>query len=198
MRWTSFFTYLSIASLVGAVASQVAGWTDVREWFLLAWTVLLLPVAIGLFAHPMRSPSTGLFIGFWGVVAVLALIVLQALTVADVIRGSVAGQWTALPLAVVGIWILVASALGFGAKPFSALFDLLGILTGAGFITIGLATWGGNADVLRAAGVAAAVAYVMWAAGVGWVFFGLRRTSRSFQSVAIGPVPSGPSGHLPT
>jgi len=184
MRWTSVFTYLSMVALVCALASQASGWSDGRGWFLLAWSVLLLPVTIGLFTHPMRAPAWGLFAGFWGVLAVLALIVLQALSVADVIRGSASGQWTSVPLAVIGIWILVASALGFGAEPFPPLFDLLGLLTGAGLIAIGVATWAGNADVLRAVGVAAAVAYIMWAAGVGWVFFTLRRTSGSFQTAA--------------
>jgi hypothetical protein len=184
VRWTSAFTYLSIAALVGAVLSQAFGSSNGRGWFLLAWTILLLPVAIGLLGHPMRVPAWGLFAGFWGVLAVLALIVLQALTVADVIRGAAAGPLTSLPLVIVGIWLLVASGLGFGAPPFPALFDLLGLLTGAGLIAISIATWAGNADLLRAAGVAAAVAYVLWAAGVGWVFFGLERPYQRTRSVA--------------
>jgi hypothetical protein len=180
MRWTSVFTYLSILALVGAVVSQLSKWNDGAGWFLLAWAVLLLPVAIGLLSHPMRAPAWGLFAGFWGVVAVLVLIVLQALAVAGVLHG----QWTAWPLLVIGIWILVASGLGFGTPPFPALFDLLGLLTGAGFVAISIATWAGNADVLRAAGVAAAVAYIMWAAGVGWVFYGIERSYQRTRSVA--------------
>jgi hypothetical protein len=180
MRWTSVFTYLSILALVGAVVSQLFAWTDGAGWFLLVWAVLLLPVAIGLLSHPMRAPAWGLFAGFWGVVAVLVLIVLQALSVAGILHG----QWTAWPLLVIGIWILVASATGFGAPPFPALFDLLGLLSGVGFVAISIATWAGNADVLRAAGVAAAVAYVMWAAGVGWVFYGIERSYQRTRSVA--------------
>lgn len=180
MRWTSVFTYLSIAALVGAVLCQLFNWSEGRGWFLLAWAVLLLPVAIGLLSHPMRAPAWGLFAGFWGVVAVLALIVLQALEIANVIHGG----WTAWPLLVIGIWILVASGFGFGGQPFPALFDVLGLLTGAGFVAISIATWAGNADVLRAAGVAAAVAYVMWAAGVGWVFYGIKRSYQRTRSVA--------------
>jgi hypothetical protein len=180
MRWTSVFTYLSILALVGAVVSQLFKWTDGTGWFLLAWAVLLLPVAIGLLSHPMHAPAWGLFAGFWGVVAVLVLIVLQALSVAGVLHG----QWTAWPLLVIGIWILVASGVGFGTPPFPALFDLLGLLTGAGFIAISIATWAGNADVLRAAGVASAVAYIMWAAGIGWVFYGIERSYQRTRSVA--------------
>jgi hypothetical protein len=180
MRWTSVFTYLSIAALVGAVVSQLFNWTGGRAWFILAWSVLLLPVAIGLLSHPMRMPAWGLFAGFWGVIATLVLIVLQALSVAGVIHR----EWTAWPLLVIGIWILVASGAGFGAPPFPALFDLLGLLTGATFIAISLATWAGNADLLRAAGAASAVAYVMWAAGVGWVFYGIERSYQRTRSVA--------------
>ena len=179
MRWTSVFTYLSIAALVGAVLCQLF-WPEGRGWFLVAWAVLLLPVAIGLLSHPMRAPAWGLFAGFWGVIATLVLIVLQALSVAGVIQR----EWTAWPLLVIGLWILVASGVGFGAPPFPALFDLLGLLTGATFIAISLATWAGNADLLRAAGAASAVAYVMWAFGVGWVFYGIKRSYQRTRSVA--------------
>jgi hypothetical protein len=184
MRLTSGFTYLSIAALVGAVLSQALGSPDARGWCLLVWSVLLLPVAIGLLGHPMKAPGLGLFAGFWGVVAVLILIVLQALAVADVIRGAAAGPLTSLPLAVIGAWIFLASALGFGASPFPSLVDLLGLLTGAGLVAISVATWSGDADVLRAAGVAGAVAYVLWAAGAGWVFFGIARPYQRTRSVA--------------
>jgi hypothetical protein len=61
---------------------------------------------------------------------------------------------------------------------------VLGLLTGAALIAISVATWAGNADLLRAAGVAASVAYVLWAAGVGWVFFGLERPYQRTRSVA--------------
>ena len=185
MRWSSVFTYLSIVALAAAVVSELFGWTGGRAWLLLAWTVLLLPVTIGLFSHPMRAPAWGLFAGFWGVVAVLILLVLQILAVADVLTGSAYGQWTAWPLAVIGIWITVASLLGFGAEPFPALVDLLGLLTGAGFIAIAITTWFGDAETMRAAGVAAAVAYVLWAAGLGWVFYGLRRASHGVTGVAV-------------
>jgi hypothetical protein len=180
MRWTAVFTYLSILALVAAVLSVLFKSSDLTGWFLLARAVLLLRVALGLLSHPMRAPAWGLFVGFWGTIAVLALIVLQALSVAGVLQG----QWTAGPLLVVGIWILVASAFGFGTPPFPALFDLLGALTGAGFVAISIATWFGTADLLRAAGVAAAVAYVMWAAGVGWVFYGIKRSYQRTRSVA--------------
>jgi hypothetical protein len=181
MRRTSFFTYLSIVALVAALLSQVVGWTDGRGWFLLVWSVLLLPVAIGLMSHPMRAPAWGLFVGFWGVMGVVFLIVLQALAAANVL--SV--QLTAWPLVVVGIWIFAASALGFGADPFPAVLDLLGLLTGAGLIALSVATLAGDPSLMRAAGVAAAVAYILWAAGLGWVFWRMQRTSHQFRGVAI-------------
>jgi hypothetical protein len=184
MRWTSVFTYLSAAALVGGVVSELLHWPTGTGWFLLAWTVLLLPVAIGLLSHPMRAPAWGLFAGFWGVVAVLVLIVLQALDLFGVITGEMFGELAPWPVAVIGIWIIVASGTGFGAAPFPALFDLLGLLTGAGLIAISIGTWTGNTDVIRAAGVAAAVAYVMWAFGVGWVFYGIKRSYRRTRSVA--------------
>jgi hypothetical protein len=181
MRWTSALTYLSIAALVAALASQLFGWTDGRGWFLLAWAVLLLPVAIGLLGHPMRAPTWGLFIGFWGVLAVVFLIVLQALAIANVLGD----QWTAWPLAVAGIWIVVASGFGFGAEPFPAVVDTLGMLAGAGLVAIGVATWVGDSELLRNAGVTAAVAYCLWAAGLGWVFWGMQRATHRFRGVAI-------------
>lgn len=183
MRWTSFYTYLSIVALVAALASQFNGAIDARGWFLLAWAVLLLPVVIGLFSHPMRAAAWGVFVGFWGTLAVVFLIVLQALAVAHVLDG----QWTGWPLAVAGIWIVVASALGFGAEPFPKFVDMLGVLAGVGLVAIAIATLAGDATTQSAAGVAGAVAYVLWAAGLGWVFWSMERASRRFRGMAVEP-----------
>jgi hypothetical protein len=183
MRRISFLTYLSILALVGAVISEAVGWTDGRGWLLLVWAVLLLPVSIGLLGHPMRAPALGLFTGVLGTVAVVILIVLQALAIA----GVLGAEWTAWPLEVLGIWILIASLLGFGAQPFPPLVDLLGVLAGAGFIAVGAASYAGDSAVLKAAGVAAAVAYILWAAGFGWVFWSIQTPLRSFGAMAVEP-----------
>ena len=180
MRWTSFYTYLSIVALVAALISQAYGWTVWRGWFLLVWAVLLLPIVIGLFSHPMRTPAWGVFVGFWGTLAVVFLIVIQALVVAAV----VGGEWTGWPLIIAGVWFVVASALGFGAAPFPALVDMLGVLAGAGLVAIGVATLLGDAALLKEAGLAAAAAYVLWAAGLGWVFWRTQRQSHRFHGVA--------------
>jgi hypothetical protein len=173
MRWTSVLIYLSAATLVGAAVSQLAGWTTARGWLLLAWAVLLLPVAIGLFRHPMRAPAWGLFVGFWGVVAVLWLIIVQIFVVAGSLSGEIYREWAAWPVAVVGIWLLAASGLGFGAERFPRWVDLLGLLTGAGLLAISVSTWiGASSDAVRAVGLFAAIAYCLWAIGLGWVFWG--------------------------
>ncbi len=96
MRGTSILTYLSAAALLGAAISQLAGLPSVRGWFLLAWAALLLPVALGLFSHPMRTPSWGVFAGFWGVVGVLWLIVVQIAAVTGSLSGQAYRDWAAL------------------------------------------------------------------------------------------------------
>jgi hypothetical protein len=183
MRRTSSFIYLSILALVAAVISEAVGWSGGRSWLLLVWAVLLLPVSIGLLGHPMRAPALGLFVGVWGTVAVVVLVVLQALEIA----GVLGAEWTAWPLEVVGIWFIVASLLGFGAPPFPPVVDFLGVLAGAGFIAIGGAIAADDAAVLRAAGLVAAVAYVLWAAGLGWVFWSMQSPLRSFRGMAVEP-----------
>jgi hypothetical protein len=185
VRWTSAFTYLSIVALVGAVASQLVGSPAGRGWFLLAWEVFLLAVVIGLFGHPMRTPALGLFIGFFGMVAATVLIVLQVLAVANVLTGSAYGMATALPLAVVGVWILVASGLGFGAESVPALVDVLGLLAGAGLIAVSVTTLAGDSVLIKDAGLASAVAYCLWAAGIGWVFWRMQSSARSFRGVTL-------------
>jgi hypothetical protein len=178
MRGTSVLTFVSAAALLGAAASQLAGWTSLRGWFLLAWTALLLPVAIGLSSHPMRVPAWGVFVGFWGVVGVLWLIVVQIFVVAASLGGEVYREWAAWPLAVVGIWFLVACGLGFGAERFPRWVDLLGLLAGAGLFAISVSTWiGASSDAVRAVGLFAAIAYCLWAVGLGWVFWGARYAS---------------------
>jgi hypothetical protein len=187
MRGTSVLTFLSAAALLGAAVSQLAGLSAFRGWFLLAWAVLLLPVAIGLSSHPMRVPAWGLFVGFWGVVAVLWLSVIQIFAVAGSLGGEVYREWAAWPLALVGIWFLVASSLGFGGERFPRWVDLLGLLAGAGLVAISVSTWiGASSDAVRAVGLFAAVAYCLWAAGLGWVFWGTRDLTHQFRGLATG------------
>jgi hypothetical protein len=187
MRWTSFLVFLSAAALLGAVISQLYGLIEVRGWLLLAWTVLLLPVAVALASHPMRVPSWGVFVGFWGVIAAVVLIVLQVLAVAGVLSGDAYGIWTAVPLAVVGIWFLVASGLGFGAEGFPRWVDALGLLAGAGLVAISASTLGAaSGDLVRAAGQFAAIAYVLWAIGLGWVLWSTQHVSHRFRGLASG------------
>jgi hypothetical protein len=184
MRWTSFLTFLSAAALAGAIVTQSAGWPDLRGWFLLAWAVLLLPVAISLMSHPMRAPAWGLFVGFWGVIGVLWLIVLQALAVAGVLTGDAYGDWTAWPLALIGIWFLVASALGLGAERFPAWVDALGLLAGAGLLAISLSTWfEAPGDVLRNAARFAGITYILWALGLALVLWGTQNVLHRFRGL---------------
>jgi hypothetical protein len=184
MRWTSVLTYLSAASLLGAVISQLAGSPDVRGWFLLAWAVFLLPVAIGLaFCHPMRVPALGLFVGFWGVVGALWLIVVQILFVAGMVSGAAYGGWTAWPLGLLGIWFLVASSLGFGAEQIPRWVDGIGVLTGLGLLAITLSTWMGTSDVTRAAGLFAAASYCLWAIGLGRVLWRTPDVTHQFRGL---------------
>ncbi len=188
MRWTSGLTLLSAASLAGAVVTQLAGWQSARNWFLLAWAVLLLPVAIALVSHPMRRPAWGLFVGFCGVVGVVWLFVIQILAVTGVLSGGAYAGGAAWPLAVVGIWFLVASSLGFGCEEFPRWIDGLGLLAGAGLLGISVSTWTGtSADVTRAVGLIAAVAYCLWAIGLAWVLWRTEEVTHRFFGLAIEP-----------
>ena len=182
VRWISTFTYASAIALLAAVASQLLGGSAARSWFLLVWAILLLFVVIGLFGHPMRWPAWGLFVGFWGVVGALFLIVLQALALADVLREPAYGTWTAWPLAVVGIWILVASGLGFGNETYPRPVDGLGILTAIGLLAISVATWAAPHDALWSVGLVAVAAYCLWTGGVGAVLW--RSKARNIGDVA--------------
>jgi hypothetical protein len=189
VRWASILTYLSALALLGAAVSQLAGWPSVRGWFLLGWAALMLPVAIGLFRHPMRVPAWGLFAGFWGVVGVISLIVIQIFAVAGSLSGEAYREWAAWPLAVDGIWFLVASGLGFGAERFPRWVDLLGLLAGGGLLAISVSTWvGASSDVVRPVGLLAAVAYCLWAIGLGWVFWGTREATDHSRGLAMAQV----------
>jgi hypothetical protein len=151
------------------------------------WAALLLPVAIGLFRHPMRVPAWGVFVGFWGMLAVLWLIVVQIFAVAGSLSGEVYREWAAWPVAVVGIWFLVPSGLGFGAERFPRWVDLLGLLTGTGLLAISVSTWiGASSDAVRAVGLFAAIAYCLWAIGLAWVFWGTRNVTGRFPGIASG------------
>jgi hypothetical protein len=170
-RWSSALALVSALALLGSLLSQYAGWIEGRDGLLLLWTVLLLAVAITLFTHPMRGPAWGLFVGFWGAVAVIWLIVLQALAVAGFLHGSAYSEWVAWPLAIIGIWILVASATGFGEPPFGGVVDALGLLTGAGLVSISIATWSGREDLSKTIAAEAAIAYCLWSVGLAWALW---------------------------
>ena len=188
MRWTSALAFLSVAALIGAVASQLAGRQDVRGWFLLAWAILVLPVAISLLSHPMRRPALGLFIGFWGVVGALWLIVLEILAVTHLLGGEALTEWTAWPLALVGLWFVAASGLGFGAERFPAWVDGLGLLAGAGLLAISISTWTDASDgTTQGVGLFAAAAYVLWGFGLTWVLWGAQDVTHRFRGLPVKP-----------
>jgi len=184
VRWSTVLSYLSVAALLGAVAAQVAGSTAARDWCLLVWSVLLLAVAIGLSAHPMRGPAWGVFVGFWGVVGVLWLIAIQALAVAGVLEGASYTGWSSWPLALIGIWFLVASATGYGARPFGPIVDSLGLVAGFALIAIAVTTWADLPELRRVAGLLAAASYSIWVAGLGWVFWAMERPVRTAGSAS--------------
>lgn len=171
MRWTSAFVYLSAAVLVAAVVGELAAWpAAAAQWLLLAWSILLLPLCTALFRHPMRYPAWGLFLGFWGTLAVLTLVVLQSLAVAAVLvqpSRTFAESW---PLAVFGLWVAVTSILGAAPaveEGISAPVAGVGAVAGLALVAAGIVTWvGAGSDAERAAFFVAAVAYVVWTAGL--------------------------------
>jgi len=186
MRWTSALTFGSALALLGAMVSQLGGSSTARSWFLLAWAVLLLPVAISCFSHPMRSPAWGLFVGFWGAVGALWLIVVQILNVMEVLSGDAYRGWAAWPLALIGIWLVVTSGLGLGAERFPRWVDGLGLLAGAGLLAISLSTWiDSSAGTAETAGIAAAIFYILWAVGFGWVMWGAQDVTHRFRGLAV-------------
>src|SRR2546430_3713591 len=188
-RWSSFLAVISAIALLGSLVSEYAGWIEGRSSLLLVWTVLLLAVSITLFSHPMRGPAWGLFVGFWGTVAVIWLIVLQALAVMGFLHGSAYSGWVAWPLAIIGVWILVASATGFGESPFGRVVDVLGLLTGAGLVSVSIATWSGADDLAKTIAAGAAVAFCLWAGGFCWGLWGF-----GWAGAAVGGVGNPPHG----
>lgn len=171
MKWTSAAAYSSGAAILAALLSQALDWRIARAWFVLAWAILLLFVVVGLFGHPMRWPAWGLFVGFWAAVGAIWLIVVQALATADVLRQPEYAAWAAWPLAVLGLWMMLASGLGFGNGVFPRVVDALGILTGAVLFAISVATWVSAPNLARLAAGVAAVLYSLWVLCIGQVFW---------------------------
>ena len=190
VRWSTVLSYLSVVALLASVGAQVTGAAAARDWFLLAWSVLLLAVAIGLSSHPMEHPAWGLFIGFWGVVGVLWLVVIQAFAVSGVLSGASYTGWSSWPLALIGIWFVVGSANGFGARPFGPIVDSLGVLTGMALLSIAITTWADMPELRSVAGLLAAAAYSVWVVGLGWVLWGLETPVPAHAEIRPQPVGS--------
>jgi hypothetical protein len=182
VRWSSVFSYLSAAVLVAAVVGRIAAWPAASvEWLLLAWAILLLPVGLVLFRHPMRYPAWGLFLGFWGFLGVLTLIVLQSLAVADVLREPSRSFAEAWPIAVFAVWLAVTSLLGAPDEVESGLSSAvtwLGALTGLSLLASAITGIAQLHGAIRPAFFFAAVIYVFWAAALSgeiWAFVPGRR-----------------------
>ena len=173
MRWLSAAACVSGLALAVAALSQLLEWRTARAWFLLAWAILLFVVLAALLIHPMRWPAWGLFVGFWGAVCALFLVVLQVLAVAGVLRQPAYGEWVAWPLAVVAIWILVPSALGWGNGTVPRVVDAFGMLSAAGLLSLSAASWIAASDAARVAAGVAAILYSVWAVSLGIVFWRL-------------------------
>ena len=178
MRWITAAAWVSALALAAAAVSQLLEWRGARAWFVLVWVILLFVVITGLLRHPMRWPAWGLFIGFWGAVGALFLVVLQVLAVADVLRQPAYGAWVAWSLAVVAIWILIPSGLGWGNGSFPRAVDALGILAAAGLLALSVALWIAGSDPARLAAGVAAVLYSVWALSAGIVFWRLESTAK--------------------
>lgn len=79
----------------------------------------------------------------------------------------------------------MASSLGFGAERFPRWVDGLGLLAGPGLLAISVSTWIDASDeVARAAGLLAAIAYCLWAIGLGWVSWGTQNETHRFGSLS--------------
>src|SRR2546429_3002495 len=103
----------------------------------------------------MRGPAWGVFVGFWGVVGVLWLIVIQALAVGGVLEGASLTGWSSWPLALIGIWFFVASATGYGARPFGPIVDSVGLVAGVALIAIAVTTSADLSEICRGPAIAA-------------------------------------------
>jgi hypothetical protein len=199
MRWSSVFSYLSAAVLVAAVVGRIAAWPAASvEWLLLAWAVLLLPVGLVLFRHPMRYPAWGLFLGFWGFLGVLTLIVLQSLAVADVLRDPSRTFAEAWPIGVFAVWLAVTSLLGAPddvEAGLSPAVTWLGGLTGLALLASAVVGIAQLHSGIRPAFFFAAVMYVFWAAGLSgeiWAFAPGRRRPAQAPRPRTVAAPEGP------
>lgn len=202
MRWTASLIYVSALLLVAATVGRLFGWTGALEaWLLLLWTVSLLPVAYALYRHPMRTPAWGLFIGFWGSLAILLLIVFQALGVASVMRGSTLTYAESWPLAVIALWILLTSLLGLALsgdeRDMPPLIDAGGILTGAALFAGSFAIWISWGAAIRPLFLLTAIAYVLWTVGMtsaiwDWGRPAPRRQAAAEPEPAALPAPATP------
>jgi len=96
-------------------------------------------------------------------------------------RSNIYNEWAAWPLALIGIWLGVASCLGFGCKEFPNWVDGLGVLAGLGLIAISVSTWiGAPGDVTRVVGSFAAIAYIAWAVAFGRMLWGTTEVTHRF------------------
>lgn len=129
----------------------------------------------------MRWPAWGVFVGFWGAVGALFLVVVQILALADVLRQPAYGAWMAWPLAVVAIWILVPSVLGWDNGTFPRPVDALGILTAAALLALSLTSWMAAPEATLLTAGLTAVLYSLWALSAGIVFWRLGSTATAQQ-----------------
>ena len=109
---------------------------------------------------------------------------IQIFAVADVLHEPAYGAWAAWPLAVIGIWFLVVSLLGFGSDVYPRIVDGLGVLTGVALVAVSITIWTGLDSATRPGATVAAGMFVLYALGLGYVLWGSAPRTQALVSAA--------------
>ena len=199
MRWTGLFLYLSMVAVLTLYFHSLAGWA---WWVTLLLILLLVPPALVIGFMTRHEVRWSTVLSYLSVAALLGAVAAQVagstaardwcllvwsvllLAVAGVLEGASYTGWSSWPLALIGIWFFVASATGYGARPFGPIVDSVGLVAGFALIAIAVTTWADLPELRRFAGLLAAASYSIWVAGLGWVFSAMERPVRTAGSLS--------------
>jgi len=130
----------------------------------------ILPVLFVLHKlHRTFAPAVSLGALIIGIVSALTAALLQTLFVFKVIPGDLSGEIVTVAFGVFGIALVLFNYLVYSNKSFSPKFAIWGIVAGAGYAVVALGFLLGGQDhpLTYVGGLAAIVAYPVWAIWFG-------------------------------
>ena len=175
-RFAGWSAYLSAAATIIGFVTLILFFSvgqpfgTINDISSIVIALAILPVLVALHKlHHTFAPVVSLGALIIGIVSALTAALLQILFVFKVIPGNLSGEIVTMAFGVFGIALALFNYLAYSNKSFSLKFAIWGIVAGVGYVLVALGFLLGGQDhpLTYVGGLAAVVAYPVWAIWFG-------------------------------